>query len=687
MKIIAPLFLLAFASRAAAQELPKATLDKMKAGTVYVKAKLKFGEGTGSGFLFKKFGTVAYVITCDHVVSGASAVTVVFGSGSAAEKTFEAQVLAADPSRDLACLALKDAKDLPAVIEIADKTTVQETDTVYVCGFPFGAALAGDKKNPDIAVSKVSVSSLRRDAAGDLENVQLGGDVNPGNSGGPCIDAKGKVVGVIKSGIRGSSTSFAVPPEQIQAFLKGRVKGVSFAILASSAKSAKYEVTLQLVDPLGTLKESGFCYVRAEDLTEEVNPDKNGRWPKAKGMKDVAAKRKDDATVGTFEIARGPKDPDTVSLVFQCKYVQADGSTFYTQPDTLKVVFSEAAAPPVTTPGFDNTPRGSDLTTADAFAEARRLKLGAAVVDLFLSPEGDVLYALDLSEGLAYKIDAATLKITGQAEVPPNSVAMTLTPNGSTLYVVSRVPSGAYGAKARGTIQGISTKDMKATCSIGADVNFTGVQATDKGLLFLATDASSDGVVVGDASKKIINELVEGVRGRPIVRMTPDQSRVYVGGVDGYSFSCIPLPKDPKLGYVLNHSPSVSEQYQGDFSISPDGRFLFAAGGIVLRLSKIKNADMTSGGKIDPFVSLAAASGCNTFFVSTATGFVKQYALDSLELQKSVKVDVCLPYMALDAKKGILYTVCCPPSKTAGNSRWRRIAMLGDIVAYDVKGK
>src|SRR5947208_1604732 len=77
---------------------------------------------------------------------------------------------------------------------------LKETQTVYVFGFPFGESLG---KN--ITVSTTSVSSLRKNEFDRVSKIQVNGGMNPGNSGGPVIDATGRVVGVAVSGILGTS--------------------------------------------------------------------------------------------------------------------------------------------------------------------------------------------------------------------------------------------------------------------------------------------------------------------------------------------------------------------------------------------------------------------------------------------------------------------------------------------------
>src|SRR5688572_29619341 len=82
------------------QELKTDVLDKLKAATVFVVVDDGPRAGSGSGFLFLKRGTTAYLMTCEHVVGTATKVKVVFWSGTPQEKTRTARVVATDPSRD-----------------------------------------------------------------------------------------------------------------------------------------------------------------------------------------------------------------------------------------------------------------------------------------------------------------------------------------------------------------------------------------------------------------------------------------------------------------------------------------------------------------------------------------------------------------------------------------------------------
>jgi S1-C subfamily serine protease len=225
--------------------IPLETLQAIKSATAFVKVEAGSFNASGSGFLMKVDGETAYVVTNHHVIdpsveitvpdmprrprppitprlrppiappsSGSRTVTitvknpnitVVFWSGTKVEKSVRAEMVASDSERDLAALRVKGVADLPKPIDFSQMPKLIETMPVYVFGFPFGNVLSTSKGNPAITVGKGAVSSIRLNDKGDLAMVQIDGALNPGNSGGPVVDAGGRLVGVAVATIKGSS--------------------------------------------------------------------------------------------------------------------------------------------------------------------------------------------------------------------------------------------------------------------------------------------------------------------------------------------------------------------------------------------------------------------------------------------------------------------------------------------------
>jgi putative serine protease PepD len=216
----------------------KSVYDDAKDAVAYISAQTGQGTATGSGFVVSSDGKI---ITNEHVVDGATAVTVKLGT-SGQEMT--AQVLGADASKDLALLKV-DATNLHA-LSFGDSSTLQVGDNVYAIGNPYGL---------DHTLTSGIVSALNReieapDGTPITGAIQTDAALNPGNSGGPLLDADGHVVGV-NSQIASSGSSsggeagnvgigFAIPAKTVQAF-------VANPTTTSSASPGQQEP--QQVDP------------------------------------------------------------------------------------------------------------------------------------------------------------------------------------------------------------------------------------------------------------------------------------------------------------------------------------------------------------------------------------------------------------------------------------------------------
>lgn len=162
-------------------------------------------RGLGAGVVFDLNGSI---LTAYHVVAGSDNVNVRFYDGTSTTGT----VVQKQPERDLAVVQVRRLPDgvQPAVLGGG----VDQGTDVMAIGAPFGL---------DGSASLGIVSGLGRrftveETGQVLENmIQFDAAVNPGNSGGPLVDMKGQVVGIVTGIINPSGTStfiglgFAVP--------------------------------------------------------------------------------------------------------------------------------------------------------------------------------------------------------------------------------------------------------------------------------------------------------------------------------------------------------------------------------------------------------------------------------------------------------------------------------------------
>jgi S1-C subfamily serine protease len=95
----------------------------------------------------------------------------------------------------LYCVDAKNAKSLP----LGAIDGVHELIELYTFGFPVAPGRPSESEFPAIQVQVGTVSALQR-KGGQVNRVQLGVLANPSGSGGPVLDASGKVVGMVDSG-------------------------------------------------------------------------------------------------------------------------------------------------------------------------------------------------------------------------------------------------------------------------------------------------------------------------------------------------------------------------------------------------------------------------------------------------------------------------------------------------------
>jgi len=239
------------------------------------------GQAAGTGFVLSTDG---YIVTNDHVVDGATDITVHFSDG----KDVAATVVAADTNGDLAVLKV-DRSDLTA-LPLGNSDGLQIGDQVVAIGNALD--LSG---GPTVTTGIVSATgrSLDEPNGTHLTNLlQTDTAINPGNSGGPLLNMQGQVVG-INTAIAGSAQNigFAIAINPAKALIdqlqNGKVPahallGVSTQPVQSggagvqdvTSGSAADKAGLQVGDVI--TKIDGTAITSPDDLASAINGHQPG---------------------------------------------------------------------------------------------------------------------------------------------------------------------------------------------------------------------------------------------------------------------------------------------------------------------------------------------------------------------------------------------------------------------------
>jgi len=166
--------------------------------------------GWGSGVIFDSRG---YIVTNDHVVAGARALTVTLADG----RTLPAQVVGGDPATDLAVVRVHAGRPLTAAA-FADSASIIPGELAVAIGNPLGPRFAQSVTQGVVSAVRPMLYGLLPEDQRVTEMIQTDAAINPGNSGGPLCDAEGLVIGInsiqvpqAAPGVAAAGLGFAIP--------------------------------------------------------------------------------------------------------------------------------------------------------------------------------------------------------------------------------------------------------------------------------------------------------------------------------------------------------------------------------------------------------------------------------------------------------------------------------------------
>ena len=168
----------------------------------------------GSGFFIDPQG---YLLTAQHVVDKAKALEVRLADG----QRLPAKVIAADSQIDLAILKVQSEKDIP-VLALADSEKIRVGDLAVVFGYPFG-------RESSMNLGIISRAGRTYPDSASFDFIQTDAGAYSGGSGGPLLNSKGHVIGMITMASERGNMGFATPINVIKRVFPRLVNGEKLA--------------------------------------------------------------------------------------------------------------------------------------------------------------------------------------------------------------------------------------------------------------------------------------------------------------------------------------------------------------------------------------------------------------------------------------------------------------------------
>ncbi len=181
--------------------------------------KVNTASGSGTSFYLKDKGVF---VTNYHVVGPYKQVSLQDKKGS----RYLANVILVNPHEDVAFLKTEETFDVP-LLELNSGEPVRQGDKVFVAGYPFGMPFT---------VTEGVISAANQNMGGRFY-IQTDAAVNPGNSGGPMIDAKGRIIAITTSKFsQADNMGFGVPVTSLAEEFKAlqQVQSNSFNLVCDS---------------------------------------------------------------------------------------------------------------------------------------------------------------------------------------------------------------------------------------------------------------------------------------------------------------------------------------------------------------------------------------------------------------------------------------------------------------------
>ncbi|MBQ7910252.1 MAG: trypsin-like peptidase domain-containing protein [Clostridia bacterium] len=246
-----------------------AGVEQAKHSVVVIEVRTEAGGGTGTGIIMTSDG---YIATNHHVIEGATRIKVTFYDGT----VMEAETVGSSEMDDLGVIKVQ-ATGLPAAT-FAHSEDCYVGQTVYAIGTPAGADFGWTTTKGIISYTNREVKIYDEDD-GTLQKklrlLQTDAMVNPGNSGGPLINTKGEVVGVVSMKLSNGyeGIGFAIPSDGAVEILEAIMEFGNADNINSSLHHKR-----PMLGVTGVYMDAGEYYLPNETGVERIPEEKLGEY-------------------------------------------------------------------------------------------------------------------------------------------------------------------------------------------------------------------------------------------------------------------------------------------------------------------------------------------------------------------------------------------------------------------------
>ena len=234
-------------------------------------------KGSGSGFIYKIEGNSAYIMTNHHVIDGGNKWKII----TSQDDEIEGKVLGSDEYLDIAIIKV-DKKDYMEKVAIASSDKkINLGDVVFTIGAPVGYEYRGTVTNGIVSgINRLVEVSVKNSTKEDyvMEVIQTNTAVNPGNSGGPLLNANGEVIGIISMKLVENSIEgmgFAIPIDYAMSHVAKLEKGEKIERPLLGISMLNVTDTYALFQERITLPENVEDGVVVVELTEKTGAAKS----------------------------------------------------------------------------------------------------------------------------------------------------------------------------------------------------------------------------------------------------------------------------------------------------------------------------------------------------------------------------------------------------------------------------